>query len=193
MGQCEMSNEKDPRTHALIGAAMEVHRELGCGFLEAVYRDAMAIELRTRSIPFRNEVDLPVLYKGLKLPTHYRADFVCFDDVVLELKAIRQISGVEDSQLINYLKATGLQVGLLLNFGAPSLEWKQLDTIAAAEFRTRALAPFSAKICAICGPNRPERERNPYISGQLAEGARSHFTERKRGRDSEKNPQISQT
>ena len=77
---------------------------------------------------------MPVLYKGLKLPTHYRADFVCFDDVVLELKAIRQISGVEDSQLINYLKATGLQVGLLLNFGAPSLEWKRFYTIAQLNF-----------------------------------------------------------
>ena len=116
---------RDPETYGIIGAAMEVHRELGHGFLEAVYQEAMALEMTAREIPFEREVPLPVHYKGQRLATHYRADFVCFENVVLELKAISQLTGADEAQVINEMKATGLPRGLLINFGAPSLEYKR--------------------------------------------------------------------
>jgi GxxExxY protein len=116
---------KDPQTYAAIGAAMEVHRELGHGFLESVYQEALAMELTARNIPFQREVPLPVLYKQQQLACSFRADFVCYESVVLELKATSQLTGTDESQLINELKATGMNRGLLLNFGSPSLEYKR--------------------------------------------------------------------
>ncbi len=118
--------ERDPRTHAIIGAAMEVHGQLGCGYLEPVYQKAFAIELAARSIPHRREVELPVVYKGQALDTTYRMDFICYGSVVVEVKALPNLTSIEEAQLINYLKASGHEVGLLLNFGAPSLGWKRL-------------------------------------------------------------------
>ncbi|HUU83836.1 MAG TPA: GxxExxY protein [Phycisphaerae bacterium] len=120
------ANQRDPRTYAIIGAAMEVHRQLGHGFLEAVYQEALAIELKTRDIPHAREVGLPVLYKGQRLACDYRADLVCFDSVIVEVKAVSKLSGVHEAQVINYLKATGLDVGLLINFGTESLQHKRL-------------------------------------------------------------------
>ena len=120
------SADKDPETYAVIGAAMEVHRTLGHGFLEAVYQDALAREFSLRGLPFRREVELPVLYKGERLNTSYRADFICFDGIIVELKALQTIGGIEESQVINYLKATGIKRGLLLNFGVPTLQYKRL-------------------------------------------------------------------
>jgi GxxExxY protein len=117
---------REPQTYALIGAAMEVHRILGHGFLEAVYQEALACEMSDRGIPFEREVALPMCYKGRRLQCSYRADFVCFGEVVVELKAITQLTGADEAQVINELKATGLHRGLLLNFGAPSLEYKRL-------------------------------------------------------------------
>jgi len=117
--------ERDPRTYKIIGAAMEVHRQLGCGFLEPVYQEAFALELRTREIPYSRELKFPVSYKGQRLQNHYRPDFICFDSVIVELKALCSLSSVEESQLINYLKVTGYHTGLLLNFGARSLQQRR--------------------------------------------------------------------
>ncbi len=117
--------QRDPRTYKIIGAAMEVHRQLGCGFLEPIYQEAFALELKTREIPYSRELKFPVSYKGQRLQNHYRPGFICFDAVIVELKALGTISPVEESQLINYLKVTGYHTGLLLNFGARSLQQRR--------------------------------------------------------------------
>ena len=117
--------QRDPRTYAIIGTAMEVHRQLGCGFLEIVYQEAFALELRYRCIPFSRELRFPVVYKGHQLSCGYRPDFICFESVIVELKALAQLSRIEESQLINYLKVTGYHTGLLLNFGSKSLEQRR--------------------------------------------------------------------
>ena len=115
----------DPRTYAIIGAAMEVHRLLGCGFLEPVYQDALEVEFGKRRIPYRREMKFPVFYKEVELNTPYRPDFICFDDLVVELKALSRVGRIEESQVINYLKVTGHETGLLLNFGSRSLEHRR--------------------------------------------------------------------
>ncbi|HRN69095.1 MAG TPA: GxxExxY protein [Promineifilum sp.] len=116
---------RDPQTYSVIGAAMEVHNQLGNGFLEAVYQEALAVELESRHISFNREVTFPIYYKGRQLSTHYRADFICYGTVVVELKALPRLTGIEAAQLINYLKGTGLKTGLLINFGGSSLEYKR--------------------------------------------------------------------
>ena len=117
---------KDPRTYAIIGAAMAVHGKLGCGFLEAVYNKAFAVELEFRGIPYQREVEFPLFYRGQSLDTPYRADFICSGSVIVELKALARTTRLEESQVINYLKASGHEVGLLLNFGARSLEFQRI-------------------------------------------------------------------
>ena len=116
----------DNQTYEIIGAAMEVHRELGCGFLEAVYQEALREELSSRNIPFRAEVDLLIFYKGKKLKTSYRADFVCNESIIVELKAISKLGDVETAQVLNYLRAGRIERGLLFNFGSKSLEHRRL-------------------------------------------------------------------
>ncbi len=130
--------QKDPQSHAIIGAAMEVHRELGSGFLEAVYQAALALEFQERGIPYKAEVALPVRYKAKLLTCAYRADFVCFEDFVVETKAIANLTRADDAQLLNELKATGFQRGLLLNFGSPSLEYKRLVRTTPENLRQSA-------------------------------------------------------
>ena len=104
---------------------MEVHGQLGCGFLEAVYQEALAIEFAHRRIAFAAQVQLPVSYRNVRLGCGYRADFVCFGRVIVEIKALHALSGQEEAQLINYLKASRVQTGLLLNFGAARLAWRR--------------------------------------------------------------------
>ncbi|BAX78625.1 GxxExxY protein [Labilibaculum antarcticum] len=111
--------------YKIIGSCMEVHSELGCGFLEAVYQEALEIELVEKEIDFEREVELGIVYKGNQLDKKYYADFLCFDEVIVELKAVKTLDDIHTAQVLNYLKATGKRVGLLINFGATSLQYKR--------------------------------------------------------------------
>jgi len=119
------NDERDPQTYAIIGAAMEVHRQLGHGFLESVYHEALSTEFMLRGIPFQHEVELPITYKRRVLQCSFRADFICFDEVIVELKAMNELTTREEAQVLNYLKATGLSRALLLNFGSSRLNYKR--------------------------------------------------------------------
>jgi GxxExxY protein len=116
----------DPNTYAIIGAAMEVHTVRGCGFHETVYRDCCGIEFSARDIPFVMEVPFPVTYKGHRVGGFYRADFVCYDQIIVEIKATTAMnSPLEYAQMLNYLAASGKEHGLLLNFGGTKLTVKR--------------------------------------------------------------------
>ena len=113
--------------YAIVGAAIDVYNELKSGFLEAVYQEAMELELGERGIPFEPQKELCIYYKGRCLEKRYFADLVCFGTVLVELKAMNEIGGREESQMLNYLKATGLRVGVIVNFGDPGrLDWKRI-------------------------------------------------------------------
>lgn len=118
--------DKDPETYAIIGAAMEVHRELRHGLVEPVYQDGLQVEFSARGIPSEQEKLLKVFYKGNPLPSFFKADFVCYESVIVECKSQALIGAVEDAQVINYLRITGLERAVLLNFGTPSLQYKRL-------------------------------------------------------------------
>lgn len=109
----------------LIGCCMDIHKELGCGFLEAVYQEVLEIELIESQIDFEREVELGIVYKGKQLDKKYYADFLCFGEVIVELKAVKTLDDIHAAQILNYLKATGKRVGLLINFGTSSLQYKR--------------------------------------------------------------------
>ncbi len=104
---------------------MEVHKELGCGFLEAVYQEALGKEFNNQDIPSKEQPAIQILYKGKTLEKTYQPDYICYEEIIVAIKALSALSGNEVAQIINYLKATGLEIGLLLNFGAKSLEYKR--------------------------------------------------------------------
>jgi GxxExxY protein len=112
--------------YAIVGAAIEVHRVLGPGFLEAVYQEALEIELRIRQIRFDPQRRLNIYYKDTLLEKFYIADVVCYDRIMVEIKAQKQLTSVDEAQILNQLKATKLRVGILINFGATGkLEWQR--------------------------------------------------------------------
>ena len=112
--------------YAIVGAAIEVHKELGPGFLEPVYQEAMEIELSELKIPFEALKKLFIRYKSHQLKKEYETDLICYENIIVEIKALDRLSGKEEAQVLNYLKATGFRVGLLINFGSVGkLEWKR--------------------------------------------------------------------
>lgn len=119
-------DKRDEKTYAIIGAAMAVHNELGHGFLEAVYQDALEIEFKKQGIPYEREPILNIYYSGEKLASFYRPDFICFGAVVVETKALSKMSGTEDGQVINQLRASKQHKALLINFGQPKLDYKRM-------------------------------------------------------------------
>lgn len=112
--------------YEIIGAAMEVHNELGCGFLEAVYQEAFEYELNEKQIDYQREKLLSISYNGKLLHKHYIADFVCFNKIIVELKALSALTADHDAQILNYLKATGFKLGIVINFGSKRLQYKRL-------------------------------------------------------------------
>lgn len=113
-------------SYNIIKVCFEVHNRLGCGFLEAVYQEALAIEFEYLNIPFEAEKELRIPYRDRILKKKYRADFVCYEKIIVELKALSKLISDHEAQVINALKATGFQLGILVNFGEKSLKYKRL-------------------------------------------------------------------
>jgi len=113
-------------TYKIIGCCMEVHNELGCGFLEPVYQEALSIVFKENAIPFEKEKVLDIEFRGRVLDKKYIADFVCFDEIIVELKATAGLADHDIAQALNYLKATGKTIGLLVNFGLTKLQYKRV-------------------------------------------------------------------
>ncbi len=113
-------------SYAIVGACMKVHRTLGAGFLEAVYEEVLKKEFIVQKIPYKKQVQLDLYYEGVKLKKQYRADFVCYDTIIVGIKAVSQIPTTFYAQLQNYLKCTNMELGLLINFGTPSLTYKRM-------------------------------------------------------------------
>ena len=109
----------------IVGAAMEVHHTLGQGFIESVYQEALEIELKDRNVPFKSQSPIEIYYKSRKLTKKFIADFFCYEDIIVEIKAVSHILPEHEAQIINYLKATNVQLGLLINFGSKSLTFKR--------------------------------------------------------------------
>lgn len=131
-----MENEKNKmiypnEAYEIIGAAMEVHNTLGQGFLESVYQEAMEIEMRKRNIPFTSQSKIQILYKDVPMEHYFVADFVCYDKIIVELKSVSTILPEHEAQIINYLRATGFKLGILLNFDEESLFFKRYPNIMA--------------------------------------------------------------
>ncbi|THV59165.1 GxxExxY protein [Flagellimonas alvinocaridis] len=122
MSQIIYKNE----SYFVIGLCMDVHNELGKGFSEAVYSDALEIELKSNGVPFKKEVKFDIIYKGKKLKHHYFADFIVDDKIILELKAVEKISSSHVKQTLNYLAASKLKLGIIVNFGEDQLTYKRV-------------------------------------------------------------------
>ena len=113
-------------SYKIIGAAMEVHRVLGCGFTEPVYQEALEKEFVMRNIPYIREKELTINYKGIKLSKTFKADFLCYNKIILELKAVKEFADEHYAQIYNYIKASNLDLGILMNFGTLSLEYERI-------------------------------------------------------------------
>lgn len=116
----------EQETYKIVGAAMEVHRQLGCGFTEKVYQEALEKEFLLRAIPYRREVRMRVHYKNEVLGTEFVPDFVCYDQIIVELKAVQELDNIHRAQAINYARVAGVDLALLINFGSTSLEHERL-------------------------------------------------------------------
>ena len=127
--------EKEELTGKIINACMEVHNELGNGFLEPVYQEALEEEFKIQGIPYVREKFLPVMYKGKQLKKEYYADFVCYDDIIVELKAVSVLSKPHKAQVLNYLNAANKEIGLLINFGETKLKWERITKFKSQENR----------------------------------------------------------
>ena len=114
-------------SYEIMGACFEVYKELGCGFLEDVYQESLEIEFQLRGIPFRSQVELPLTYKGRKLESKYKPDFICCDKIILEIKAVTDLANIHRAQVHNYLEGTGYRLGLLVNFNHyPKVEYERI-------------------------------------------------------------------
>ena len=127
--------EKDEITGKIINSCMEVHNELGNGFLEPVYQEALEEEFKIQGIPYVREKLLPVMYKGKQLKKEYYADFVCYDDIIVELKAVSVLSKPHKAQVLNYINAANKEIGLLINFGETKLKWERIIKFKTQENR----------------------------------------------------------
>lgn len=127
--------EKEELTGKIINACMEVHNELGNGFLEPVYQEALEEEFKIQGIPYVREKLLPVMYKGKQLKKEYYADFVCYDDIIVEVKAVSVLSKPHKAQVLNYLNAASKEIGLLINFGETKLKWERITKFKSQENR----------------------------------------------------------
>lgn len=117
----------EEQTQKIINACLEVHNELKSGFLEPVYQEALAYEFSLQGIPYEREKKLNIIYKGQKLKKEYFADFYCYDNIIVELKAVSRLENEHKAQVINYLKAINKEIGLLVNFGKASLQWERIS------------------------------------------------------------------
>ena len=112
-------------SHKIIGAAMAVHRYFGCGFTEKVYQDAFEIELKNSGIPYQREVQLHASYRGIQMSSTFIPDFICYDNIIIELKAVKELDDMHRSQAINYAKVADYPLAILINFGEPSLKFER--------------------------------------------------------------------
>lgn len=115
----------EKETYRIIGACMKVHKNLGSGFLESVYQEVLAKELRNEGIPFEGQKKLNLFYEGERIGKYFVADFLCFHKIILELKSVAFLNKTFENQVVNYLKATEKEIGILVNFGEKSLKWKR--------------------------------------------------------------------
>nr|WP_294936792.1 GxxExxY protein [uncultured Flavobacterium sp.] len=120
-----MEHYREEETYQIIGICMEVHRNLGPGLLEIVYKDALEIEFKEKNIPFEREKEFAIEYKGKILPHKFYADFIVNEDIILEVKAIKEFSGEHFAQILNYIKLADSEIGLLVNFQTKSLQHKR--------------------------------------------------------------------